>query len=334
MKSKTTSKLMLTTMWLIRSSKNFLVCLALLKHLSLLKNRFDHDLSDPEVLEKEYNVTMEDVWHSAPRMYPYPPPFAFIICTTFDPPIPKMIENTEIDLEVDILNTNSKWDIFHLEYHGKGESKQNYVFDWTTIEYIAKGKINAIYLKTQETRKLKKAKYNCAEDNSQRFTDCINDFYAFKLGCQLPWVRKTNSSSTYCKGQDKFSQFRNLSMSITKPELLHELRHNHHCFIPNCHQRSWTVANSKTLDTLDNENDTYIEFYLPSSSKVHLQNEIKLYTLANLFAEVGGYLGLLLGSSILSYIDTIYLWIKSSLSNFRRNGRLIQVRSAKFASPT
>ena len=45
------------------------------------------------------------------------------------------------------------------------------------------------------------------------------------------------------------------------------------------------------------------------NSKVLLRKEVKLYTLINFFAEVGGYLGLLLGESLISYIISISKWV-------------------------
>ena len=41
---------------------------------------------------------------------------------------------------------------------------------------------------------------------------------------------------------------------------------------------------------------------MPENTKVLIRKEVRLYTLLNFFAEVGGYLGLLLGESLLSYI--------------------------------
>jgi hypothetical protein len=43
--------------------------------------------------------------------------------------------------------------------------------------------------------------------------------------------------------------------------------------------------------------------------KVLLRREVKLYTLLNFFGEVGGYLGLLLGESLVSYIIMISKWV-------------------------
>ena len=43
--------------------------------------------------------------------------------------------------------------------------------------------------------------------------------------------------------------------------------------------------------------------------KVLVRKEVKLYTAINFFAEVGGYLGLLLGESLIAYIIMISKWI-------------------------
>ena len=48
---------------------------------------------------------------------------------------------------------------------------------------------------------------------------------------------------------------------------------------------------------------------MPENTKFLFRKEVRLYTLLNFFAEVGGYLGLLLGESLISYIITMSKWI-------------------------
>ena len=55
--------------------------------------------------------------------------------------------------------------------------------------------------------------------------------------------------------------------------------------------------------------DAGFEFLMPPNPKVLVRTEVKLYTSINFFAEVGGYLGLLLGESLISYIIMISKWI-------------------------
>ena len=50
--------------------------------------------------------------------------------------------------------------------------------------------------------------------------------------------------------------------------------------------------------------------YVIDNTEVLVRKEVKLYTFVNFFAEVGGYLGLLLGESMLSYLVMGYHWIQ------------------------
>ena len=59
------------------------------------------------------------------------------------------------------------------------------------------------------------------------------------------------------------------------------------------------------------------DFEIPPHGKVLVREEVKLYTLMNFFAEVGGYLGLLLGESLLSYLITASKWFKTLQTKFK-----------------
>ena len=49
---------------------------------------------------------------------------------------------------------------------------------------------------------------------------------------------------------------------------------------------------------------------MPENTKVLIRKEVRLYTLLNFFGEVGGYLGLLLGESLLFYIIAASKWMQ------------------------
>ena len=49
--------------------------------------------------------------------------------------------------------------------------------------------------------------------------------------------------------------------------------------------------------------------HMPQNTKVLFRKEVRLYTLLNFFGEVGGYFGLLLGESLLSYIIAASKWM-------------------------
>ena len=168
-----------------------------------------------------------------------------------------------------------------------------------------------------DTIKIVKPNYKCDEYNSNSFMHCMENYYSRKLGCILPW--SLNNTLKYarlniCEGKEKFKQFRNIAMNILKPEESNELI-NEGCFVPNCVQRSWKIKKEK----YDGEQKTgfWLEWYEPSN--VLVREEVQLYTLINFFAEVGGYLGLLLGESLLSYIITTSKWIQVIWVKFKAN---------------
>ena len=153
---------------------------------------------------------------------------------------------------------------------------------------------------------INKHSYTCNEDNHNHFMYCVENYYSKKLGCLLPWSiknRQNHATGNVCKGKDKFREFQNISMNILRTEQTKELI-KEGCFIPNCQQRSWEMKK----DILFTQSSGF-EFMMPQKPKVFERREVKLYTPINFFAEVGGYLGLLLGESLISYIIKISKWI-------------------------
>ena len=168
-----------------------------------------------------------------------------------------------------------------------------------------------------DTINMNKPNYTCDKNNSNNFMHCMENYYSTKLGCILPWVLKKNinfDSMNLCEGKEKFEQFKNVAMNILKPELSNELI-NEGCFVPNCLQRSWKIKKEKNNG--ERRTGFWLEWYEPSN--VLVREEVRLYTLINFFAEVGGYLGLLLGESLLSYIITTSKWIQVIWVKFKAN---------------
>ena len=137
---------------------------------------------------------------------------------------------------------------------------------------------------------------------------CMEKYYSKQLGCILPWTLNNiikEDIMNLCKGKEKFKEFKNISMNILKPKAIKELI-KEDCFIPNCMQRSWKIRKDWKKET----NENGFTFNLPQHTKVLVREEVELYTIINFFAEVGGYLGLLLGESLISYIITASKWFQ------------------------
>ena len=169
--------------------------------------------------------------------------------------------------------------------------------------------INSFSGQQEVTSRMKKSKFNCHEDNSNKQTECLNEYYASKLNCTLPWVAsKRPQNRVECKGRDKFIEFKNLSLSIGNSEVIGELK-KRGCLIPNCKQTTWKIQSGQQKKS-HGHNKTELLLSFPHSSKVLIRNEINLYTVSSFFADFGGYMGLLLGESLISYFLLIIQWLK------------------------
>ena len=110
-------------------------------------------------------------------------------------------------------------------------------------------------------------------------------------------------------------------MNILKPNASEELTEEGF-FMPNCMQRSWEVKKEKNMEKRKNYKlITGFKYEIYQNTKVLVRKEVELYTLINFFAEVGGYLGILLGESLISYLITASKWVQSLIQNFKERCR-------------
>ena len=76
----------------------------------------------------------------------------------------------------------------YVEKHEHGQSQLNYRFDFLqNVEILNFDKGYTEFAKNIETLSLKKKNYDCYEDNSMQMKDCIDEYIAEEMGCNLPW---------------------------------------------------------------------------------------------------------------------------------------------------
>ena len=216
---------------------------------------------------------------------------------------------------------SSKYLYHLLQFHQEANSP--YLYKFTEDQWLWFKGQKFLYIdlgKQIDTININKPNYTCYEDNSNLFMHCMEDYYSKKLGCRLPWAVKNDTRIDImnpCKGKEKFQEFKSIVMNILKPDETTELI-NKGCFIPNCMQRSWKIRNQRNTDERRNDKPlTGFGIKMPPNMKVLVREEVKLYTLINFFAEVGGYLGLLLGESLLSYLITASKWFQTLKTKFK-----------------
>ena len=217
---------------------------------------------------------------------------------------------------------------FYITWHEKGQSLYNNIFDWelgTETRKLILSSASYTQLSFLKKNKLNSRHHKCNENNDSEITKCTNGILEDQLKCNLPWLNDSKYK-TNCKTSEDFNNFVNVSKAIGLRELNDELE-NKGCLIPNCKSWQWKRILINDLSSIY-VNKTYVRFFLPSVPKVTVQEEIRIYDLNNFIADVGGYLGLMLGMSILSFFDQLICllkMLKDTISNILiKNKTLIE----------
>ena len=188
--------------------------------------------------------------------------------------------------------------------HEKLQLSNNYDIDLNNVEILHRKSGYTQYMQETKTTFVKRSKYDCYEDNSMLITNCINEFYAKQLHCNLPWTTKIDPDFKQCETAEELKQFRKLSVDITLPnntEKINEMG----CFKPNCLQTTWTKKKNEEKWDQYYTNKTTLYLILTAMSKLIRRHEIRLADYSTFLADCGGYLGLFLGASLLSITDAI-----------------------------
>ena len=124
-------------------------------------------------------------------------------------------------------------------------------------------------------------------------------------------------SEKRCKSQEDFEEFKKFAGS----QQLLDFKGGE-----KCERNVWTFTSLYTT-TKKEFNGTKITILMPSN-EVEIVKQVRLYTMTNFIADFGGYLGLLLGASFMSFFSQILTfwqqcrtsatWNKTSLKNAKK----------------
>ena len=187
--------------------------------------------------------------------------------------------------------------------HERGQSSLYFGKDYSkTFDYSNKDTYSIKTLEMKSVQKMKLSRHDCDESNSQMFMDCINEYYEEKLNCNLPWInRNSENHQKTCASDKDYEEYLNISTSIFQSQVRKEIE-NKGCFVPNCIQNFWKVKTSREIVD-PNQEKTALLYLMPGKKKILTRKEVPLYTFSTFFAEVGGYLGLLVGESLYSFYE-------------------------------
>ena len=169
----------------------------------------------------------------------------------------------------------------------------------------------------------------CKSEPKNGLENCVRLFYHREMQCLLPWDT-TNASSRqrlrFCDTRDDFLLFTNLTLTLAQKNQK-DLFSFLDCDVP-CQTMNYIVE-----DFLDDlipcrfgicHPDEMMLTFSVVDDNVYVEKETWLYDRINFVADVGGYLGLLLGVSAVSCFECFkmaFKRLKKKLRAHRANGK-------------
>lgn len=162
---------------------------------------------------------------------------------------------------------------------------------------------------------------NSLQHTGEDVEDCVARFTERVLNCSLPWKRKNNAASEeereVCRNASQVFQLQTEIFGMTEQEFAKTLTCSLPCTVDEFRVEpdyDWEMVQPNDcfpgpmsaegpINTLPSCNDfLYINLFMTDSTLYKFE-EVLLYDEDNLIADVGGYLGLLLGANVLMFYD-------------------------------
>ncbi len=140
-----------------------------------------------------------------------------------------------------------------------------------------------------------------------------------QLECRLPWMPATEDIRT-CDIPEDLDNFIDIINLIKTGKAENDLK-SFGCLKPNCVTNEWYLMSRDSYNEFANNQSSTLTLEVTPSNCLKVTRQILLYGFSNFVADFGGYLGLLLGASLLSIYDNIFDF-SISMKN-RQNRKLL-----------
>lgn len=145
----------------------------------------------------------------------------------------------------------------------------------------------------------------CDPHNRQEVVPCVLDYVARNMSCLLPWYQKEEfSHKPPCQSEEDFEHFALLDSKLQALDIRSLLRTTG-CR-RNCRYGQYEARLTLEYALPENQTSTNIRIQA-TRSIVTVETEVLMYDLQQFVADFGGYLGLLLGASVLTAFDKIVI---------------------------
>ena len=174
---------------------------------------------------------------------------------------------------------------------------------------------------------LNRPDYNCSSDASLKqdgnpglamspsgpktVEQCIIDYYQRELGCQLPWNTENTTLNT-CTTAEQYTKFRKaintLIDNASKMSFWKIIECQSRCQHTQYSLKKIADSNFNALKYMNEDADDGANmevFLFATSTEIEVKERVWLYDGNDLVADIGGFLGLLLGASIYTLADLL-----------------------------
>ena len=193
----------------------------------------------------------------------------------------------------------NSWDVF---IHEKGQfwpRPDLFSFGQTEVVTVEPQEELEISFSVKQIENLKRPGRDCIEEGDHSLTLCLKNYIRSQLRCDIDWFQAGAGSQCSPDNLQKYFDFLiNLKQAATS-----EIVAQSGC-LPGCKMTQYSLqTRRKRIDW--SANWTASVFLQPRSAVVEHSTEYYSYDLNDLIGDVGGYLGLFLGWSVLTFLDAL-----------------------------
>ena len=141
------------------------------------------------------------------------------------------------------------------------------------------------------------------EDKITNIWECLTDHIFSKINCTLPWVAEAkNKDAHLCSSPEEYDLYHDLTVGslYTNSEYIENVA----MCTPGCKRTEYSSKLQYTIKDPTLSDKWVLRIYFVRD-KFPVKEQFYIYGTANLIADFGGYLGLLLGYSLLGFYDSL-----------------------------
>ena len=231
----------------------------------------------------------------------------------------------------------TKYTTVSSERHEPGMSLSNNLNRWDQIMVVKPATFSMVMFETSKTMMVNiPSKQACDPENGFQVHECMTEFMQHKLGCTFPW-HKTGIPAGFkglpwfylwlllfidngrvCDKPEDLDGFVTIFKDFAKPEVQEEIG-DFGCLRRNCQSYKWSIGTIHEYPLIQTNfyqpNLTVLQYFFQKNRPIKVLRQSLSYGFSNFVADFGGYLGLLLGASMVSIYDTVISFFKKLLNS-------------------